>query len=188
MDGSYPSRLHIWDEWSTGVAQDAVVSECQVPVAGPHHAAEFAERLYTWEALDPAAPTPRPDEGTQPYTLQWFLDIENQRHGRHGRWIPRLLEFAKHSGETLLGLGNGLGTDWLQYARHGASVVVCSPSVDHLALTRRNFQLRGLPGRFLYAAPAALPVENSCIDVACVSSLLQVLSSIKVPTDKAGGD
>ena len=58
----------------------------------------------------------------EPYTLQWFLDIESHRHGRRGRWIPRLLEFAKHSGDTLLGLGNGLGTDWLQYARHGAAV------------------------------------------------------------------
>ena len=51
------------------------------------------------------------------------------------------MEFAKHSGETLLGLGNGLGTDWLQYARHGAAVIVCSSSAEQLALTRRNFEL-----------------------------------------------
>ena len=66
MDNSYPSKLHIWDEWSTGIAADAVVSECPIPLAGPHHPTEFAERLYRWEALDPAAPSPRPDEATQP--------------------------------------------------------------------------------------------------------------------------
>ena len=31
-----------------------------------------------------------------------FLEIEAQRFARRGRWIPRLLEFTKHSGETLL--------------------------------------------------------------------------------------
>src|SRR5437899_10686744 len=184
MDGSYPSRLHIWDEWSTGVAQDAVVSECQVPVAGPHHAAEFAERLYTWEALDPAAPTPRPDEGTQPYTLQWFLDIENQRHGRHGRWIPHLLEFSKHSGETLLGLGSGLGTDWLQYARHGAAVVVCSAASEQLKLIRRNFELRGLNGRFLHSTPGSLPLVAASIDVVCVSGLLDEVADPTTVVDE----
>jgi SAM-dependent methyltransferase len=111
-------------------------------------------------------------EGLQPYTLQWFLAIESQRHSRQGRWIPRLLEFAKHSGETLLGLGDGLGTDWLQYARHGADVVVCSPSAEQLSLVRRNFELRGLPGRFLHTSPVHLPLENASIDVACVSGLL----------------
>src|SRR5262249_46470476 len=84
----------------------------------------------------PGAPTPPTDAGPEPYTLQWFLDIEHQRHGREGRWLPRLLEFAKHRGDTLLGLGDGLGTDWLQYARHGASVIVCSRTAAQLALVR----------------------------------------------------
>lgn len=137
---------------------------------GPHHPAEFAERLFACEAMNSPAPTPQ--TGAEPYSLQWFLNIENQRHGRQGRWIPRLLEFAKHSGENLLGLGNGLGTDWLQYARNGASVVVCSPSAEQLGLIRRNFELRGLSGRFLHADTTRLPLEGASIDVACVSSLL----------------
>jgi SAM-dependent methyltransferase len=137
---------------------------------GPHHPAEFAERLYASEALK-AVPAGR-NGAVEPYTLQWFLDIESQRHGKQGRWIPRLLEFAKHPNETLLGLGHGLGTDWLQYARHGAAVVVCSPSAEQLTLIRRNFELRGLSGRFVHTHFAPLPLENASIDVACVSSLL----------------
>ena len=50
-----------------------------------------------------------------------------------------MLEFAKHSGEKLLGLGDGLGTDWVQYAQHGAGVIVCNDSRMHLELVRRNF-------------------------------------------------
>jgi SAM-dependent methyltransferase len=138
---------------------------------GPHNPREFAQRLYAFEALDPPLPRRKLDEEPEPYSLQWFLNIESQRHTRQGRWIPRLLEFAKHSGETLLGLGHGLGTDWAQYARNGARVIVCSPAASQLELVKRNFELRGLEGRFVNAYPHRLPLESASIDVACISSL-----------------
>src|SRR5205085_6316223 len=137
----------------------------------PHHPREFAQKLYHFESLQPQATSAPPPVQSEPYSLQWFLDIENQRHSRHARWIPKLLEFAKHSGETLLGLGHGLGTDWAQYARNGAQVIVCSPTGSQLELVRRNFELRGLEGRFVNAHPDQLPLESASIDVACISSL-----------------
>jgi SAM-dependent methyltransferase len=172
MEGSYPSQLHLWETAPRTIIEDLPAPASARSLPGPHHPRDFAERLYAWEALNPSVPVGPSDAATEPYTLQWFLDIENKRHSRHGRWIPRLLEFAKHSGETLLGLGDGLGTDWLQYARHGADVVACSPSVEQLALIRRNFELRGLSGRFLHAAPGCLPLETASVDVACLNSLL----------------
>jgi SAM-dependent methyltransferase len=138
---------------------------------GPHNAREFAQKLFAFEALQPPTGPARADPEPEPYSLQWFLDIENQRHSKHGRWIPKLLEFAKHSGETLLGLGHGLGTDWAQYARHGANVIVCSAAAPQLELVRRNFDLRGLSGRFVHADPTRLPLDSSSVDVACLSSL-----------------
>jgi ubiquinone/menaquinone biosynthesis C-methylase UbiE len=142
------------------------------PFSATYYSTENADQLYASEALSPTAAQPATDSGAEPYTLQWFLNVETQRHGRQGRWIPRLLEFSKHAGETLLGLGNGLGTDWLQYARHGAEVIVCSPAPEQLRLIRRNFELRGLHGRFLHASASGLPLESATIDVVCVSSLL----------------
>jgi SAM-dependent methyltransferase len=132
--------------------------------AHPHG---FPDRLYQWEGF-----APPPDDNAEPYTLQWFLSIEHERHARHARWIPELLEFAKHQGETLVGLGNGLGTDWLQYARHGAKVIACSPLAAELALIKRNFELRGLNGRFVHAEPHKLPLPDAVADVVCVSGLL----------------
>lgn len=169
---AYPGKLRCWDSGVGAVYEHPAANGQSV---GPHDPAGFAERLYACEALAPRERT-SPDPGAEPYTLQWFLNIESHRHGRRGRWIPRLLEFAKHSGETLLGLGNGLGTDWLQYARHGAHVVVCSPAAQQLELTRRNFQLRGLGGRFMHAQPAALPLDNASIDVACINGLLHEMN------------
>ncbi|MBY0528485.1 MAG: class I SAM-dependent methyltransferase [Gemmataceae bacterium] len=182
MERRYSSKLHVGEGWATTLAQDLLEPEHQRGFAGPHNPSDFAERLYACEALKPAAP--RNEDVAEPYSLQWFLDIETQRHSRQGRWIPRLLEFAKHPGETLLGLGHGLGTDWLQYARHGAAVVVCSPSAEQLGLIRRNFELRGLAGRFVQTGFAPLPLENACIDVACVSSLLHEVAQPQEVVDE----
>jgi ubiquinone/menaquinone biosynthesis C-methylase UbiE len=151
---------------------------------GPHNPHEFAQRLYAFEALSPAASMRASARRKalaqpEPYSLQWFLNIESQRHSKHGRWIPRLLEFAKHAGENLLGLGHGLGTDWAQYARNGARVIVCSPAGSQLELVRRNFELRGLQGRFVNAHPAKLPLESASIDVACISSLFHGIDDPK---------
>src|SRR5262249_24540676 len=129
-----------------------------------------AEHFFAAESLG------RPGrERADPYTLQWFLDAEHDRHYRNAAWIPRSLEFSKHGGESLLGLGDGLGTDWVQYARHGAVVVACGCSDQQLALVRRNFELRGLSGRFLQVRPETLPLESASIDVACVNTPLPEL-------------
>jgi ubiquinone/menaquinone biosynthesis C-methylase UbiE len=182
MESSYPSKLRLWNHTAATWARDwgggsAPASAPSGPVVqGPHPGDEFAQRLYTSEALQPPPSAVRKLEKAEPYSLQWFLNIETLRHTRQGRWIPHLLEFSKHAGETLLGLGHGLGTDWLQYARHGASVVVCSPSTSQLALVRRNFELRNLAGRFVHAAPVNLPLESASIDVACVAGLLETVA------------
>jgi SAM-dependent methyltransferase len=142
-------------------------------VQGPHNAAEFASRLFFAEVLQPPRSALRHLQDAEPYSLQWFLNAEKLRHSRPGRWIPKLLEFTKHAGETLLCLGNGLGTDWIQYARNNASVVVCSPHNNHLSLARRNFELRGLAGRFLHASPISLPLDSGSVDVACIVGVLE---------------
>src|SRR5947209_9741180 len=120
-----PSQLRLWRGPETGEVDpfswtDGDVDPSRAAVAGPHNPTDFAHRLFAFESLtNPAAFGM--EETVEAYSLQWFLNIERQRHSRQGRWIPRLLEFAKHSGETLLGIGHGLGTDWVQYARCGAN-------------------------------------------------------------------
>jgi len=176
MQRSYPSRTAFAKE-AGPVVEDSLgfpvgdLVGYHTTLQGPHLSAEFAQKLYDYEALSPAPVKPPREEPPEPYSLQWFLNIENQRHSRQGRWIPKLLEFAKHSGELLVGLGHGLGTDWAQYARHGANVLVCSSSPSQLELVRRNFELRGLAGQFVKAHPNRLPLDSASVDVVCLSSL-----------------
>jgi ubiquinone/menaquinone biosynthesis C-methylase UbiE len=177
---AYPSPKGGWDsalaladsEW-LGLTGETVPAPGGTAVTGPHNPQDFARRLFAREALNPASRQPRANDLAEPYSLEWFVTIEAHRHSKHGRWIPKLLEFTKHAGETLLGIGDGLGTDWLQYARHGARVIVCSPSTSQLGLIRRNFELRGLEGRFLHARLTSLPLASASVDVACITSLMQ---------------
>jgi SAM-dependent methyltransferase len=165
MAESYSSKLQLWEGWVPALVHGLPVLE-RGRQAAPQ--AELAGRLFLEETWHRRRTRAYPE----PFSLQWFLDLENTRHGRQGHWVPRLLEFARHDGETLLGLGDVLGTDWVQYARHGAHVIACGASAQHLSLAQRNFELRGLRGKFHHADPAALPVESASIDVACLAGLL----------------
>jgi SAM-dependent methyltransferase len=170
MAESSSSKLQIWDGWVPSLVKGPGPPPAGERVApGWQASAAYADNLYEWESLRTGL---RPRVCAEPFSLQWFLEIESARHGRYGAWIPRLLEFTRHSGERLLGLGDGLGTDWVQYARHGAMVTAASPYAERLALAQRNFELRGLNGVFLHADPAALPLETASIDVVCLTGLL----------------
>ena len=172
MQGSARTSGREGEAWivpfASSLAGSAPVSEWRVDQAKP---ATLPDRLFHWESF-----APPPSDNAEPYTLQWYLAIEHQRHGRQARWIPQLLEFGKHPGETLLGLGHGLGTDWVQYARNGAKVIACSPTAEELSLIRQNFELRGLRGRFLHADPVHLPLAAASVDVALVNGLLHELA------------
>ena len=191
-ESSYPSKLRVLNRRATAVLEawdpgsNGVMESSGLALQGPHNAGEFAARLYMLEALQPPASALRRMDKADPYSLQWFQNIESLRHGPVlGRFrLPRLLEFTKHPGETLLCLGHGLGTDWVQYARHGASVVVCSPSHSQLGLVRRNFDLRNLPGRFLHASPVGLPLDSASIDVACLVGLLETAPDPQAVVDE----
>jgi ubiquinone/menaquinone biosynthesis C-methylase UbiE len=161
------SRLQLW-EGST-VALSTGSSPAVVEVApSPARGSESADVLFARESFQSRR---RTQQGFEPYTLQWFLEAETIRHSRQGRWMPRILEFARHRGERLLGIGGGLGSDWVQYARNDAEVIVSNSTAHGLGLIQRNFEVRGLKARFVHALPSALPLESSSIDVACLNDL-----------------
>src|SRR5262245_36300316 len=89
MADSYSSKLQLGDGWACRQKEDPPAAVAQPWTALP---AEYADHLYGHETLGPPAHTGPPlvhAEGSdEPYTLQWFLEIEHLRHRRHGRWLP----------------------------------------------------------------------------------------------------
>lgn len=113
----------------------------------------------------------------QPFSLHWFLAAERLRYGGPGRWLPRVLEFGKHGGETLLSLSKTCGTDATQFARCGARVIVCNNTLDDLQLVKRNFHLREQQVRALHCPFTQLPLENCSIDVVHLDGILHEMQS-----------
>src|SRR5580698_7718612 len=107
------SSLQLYAEPSTD-SQGPRVSE---PASGLSKAErDRAEWLACRETWRPH-PSRRPTSAHEPYSLAWYEEIERRRYSRHGHWISKLFEFNRHRGDQVLCLGEGLGTDWVQFAR-----------------------------------------------------------------------
>ena len=133
-------------------------------VADPHALA--ARELFR---PAPAGPGPR---DLEPFSRGWFEELEFARYAGRGAWLRRVLEFSRHPGEAVLVLGPGVGSDALQYHRHGAHVTVCTTPADPPDVARTNFDLRGYPVRVVPAGPAGhLPFGPGVFDLACLNAL-----------------
>ena len=127
--------------------------------------------LFRAETLGSSPSMQERSAATVPCSLQWYLEIERLRHQRYAPWIPSVLEFDRHAGENVLCWGESLGTDWVQYAKHGSTVTACSPSREHLSLVRSNFELRELAAQFCLVSEDLYPIPPTSIDVVCLSHL-----------------
>lgn len=155
MGETMSHKLQIWD----GRPARMLVT---TPTAHREELLSEAEVLARREVFQPRG---RLNIEGEALTLPWFLGIERRRYNRHGRWIPRLLEFHKHSGESVLVVGGSLGTDWVQYARHGAEVQVVPSGIGNAQAIRQHFEERKLRFRMVMPVESGFPVDNASIDV-----------------------
>ena len=103
----------------------------------------------------------------------WYQNLRLKRHDRHARWLAPMLEFSKHPGERVLGLGSTLGSDWVEYARQGAEMVVCDSDPNHMEITRGHFKSMGKSAKFVQLAgpTKTIPLASCSLDVAVVNWL-----------------
>lgn len=104
-------------------------------------------------------------EEAQEGTLEWYLEAEAYRYGVYGPWMPKVMEFDRHTGKKVLEVGAGMGTDLAQFARNGAITTDLDLSAGHLAHAKRNFALRGLSGEFVHGDGEELPFPDNSFDV-----------------------
>ncbi len=128
---------------------------------------EQAAELFLRESL--RSTLGRRHRELRPFSREWFEGIDFERYERQASWLPRLLEFEKHRGETVVGYGDGLGADWIQYARAGANVVACCRNDEQLHLVRENFNRAGHTARFLVCPESSFPIADSNVDVVCTN-------------------
>ena len=155
---------HIWDFLSSGPARstDGVAKV----VTGDEYKDEVQRQ---WDN-DPAG-SHYVKEAAR-HTLDWFLEAEAYRYGEYAPWMRETMEFERHSGEQLLEIGGGMGTDLAQFARNGACVTDLDLSSGHLELAKESFRLRGLNGRFVLHDAETLPFPDNSFDVVYSNGVL----------------
>jgi SAM-dependent methyltransferase len=137
------------------------VARAPEPDPDPSEAEQLARRDI-WRVGPSTKPAGR---DLEPLSREWYEYLDAKRYRRHGRWVPAMLEFTRHAGESLLAVGDGLGLDWVRYAEGGANVTIVDPSADRLRLYREQFAIRGATAQFVQAPFDNLPAPDARTDV-----------------------
>ena len=109
---------------------------------------------------------------SQPHTLDWFLEVERHRYEVYAPWMREVMEFTQHTGQDVLEIGGGIGTDLAQFAKDRARVTDIDLAAGHLQLAQENFRLRGLEGRFIHHDAETLPFDAASFDVVYSNGVL----------------
>lgn len=100
-------------------------------------------------------------------TIEYFKQVERDRYSLQP-WMMDYFGFERFGGKKVLEIGVGQGTDLAQFAKSGAECYGVDITDNHLALTQRNFMLRGKRVQLWKADATRLPFENNYFD--CVYS------------------
>jgi len=82
-------------------------------------------------------------------TREYFDEVEARKYFVE-RHIPPFAEFARWRGKEVLEIGCGIGTDTINFARHGANVTVLELSPKSLELARRRAEVFGLADKIVF--------------------------------------
>ncbi len=102
----------------------------------------------------------------QPVGSRRYFDEVEQRKYFVEPHIPAFAEFSRWQGKRVLEIGCGIGTDTINFARHGALVTAVDLSEKSLEIARQRAQVLGLSDRITFhhanaeQLSAVVPVES----------------------------
>lgn len=105
-------------------------------------------------------------------TREFFDSVEAHRYDVYAPWMRETMEFANFAGKDLLEVGCGMGTDLLQFARGGANVTGLDYTPRSVEISRRRFEVYGVPGRFVLGDAENLAFPDATFDVVYSNGVL----------------
>ena len=82
-------------------------------------------------------------------SLEYFEEVEARKYFVEPH-IPRFADFPRWNGKRVLEIGCGIGTDTINFARHGASVTAVELSQESLVIARRRSEVYGVQDRIRF--------------------------------------
>jgi SAM-dependent methyltransferase len=105
-------------------------------------------------------------EGTKD-SVEYFSNVEADRYAQQP-WQHGYFRFDQFAGKDVLEIGIGQGTDLLQFGKAGARCHGVDITDNHITITRRNFQVHGIPVDIRKIDATTLPFPDASMD--CVYS------------------
>jgi len=87
-------------------------------------------------------------------TRAYFDEVEARKYFVEPH-IPRFAEFERWRGKKVLEIGCGIGTDTVNFARHGAEVTAVDLSANSLEIARQRVEVYGLQERVRFFSGSA---------------------------------
>lgn len=81
-------------------------------------------------------------------TIEYFNEVEQRKYFVEPH-IPEFAEFEKWRGKKVLEIGCGIGTDAINFVRHGAIYTGIELSSESMELTKKRFAEFGLPANLI---------------------------------------
>jgi len=101
-----------------------------------------------------------------------FFEVIKGAHDPAYALSTRLLDLDRHSGESVLEVGCGMGLDLVEYLRHGLRVSAVDVSRRSLELTRRLLDQRGMRARLMMADAERLPFAEETFQLVVARGVL----------------
>ena len=95
---------------------------------------------------------------------EFFAELEQHRYATEWH-IPKVVDFERWRDRDVLEVGCGLGTDAVNFARHGARYTGVDLTEASIDLVRRRFSLEGLTARLRTADAEQLPFDDASFDL-----------------------
>lgn len=113
-----------------------------------------------WEENPCGARDVDPEAGTPGF----FEAMERSRY-KADDFMPEMIRFERARGLSVLEVGCGIGTDLVQFAKHGAAVVGVDLTIAGARLAHANLSANRQPGSTLVADGEALPLGSNSFDL-----------------------
>ena len=109
----------------------------------------------------------------EPFSPEWFAELEEKRYARHGRWLERALEISKHPGEPILLIHPGLGSDAIRFLKHGTEVTLGIADGDDPHPIRQNLARLGFSAPVVPIPTEQLPFVDGAFDIVVLNGLYE---------------
>lgn len=137
-----------------------------------------------WTAIPIGTQTTGFSSGHEAFTREYFEEHSRFRYSQYAPWLSSVARFDAYRGRRMLEVGCGMGTDLLEYARNGATVVGLDLTPRHLELAQRRFALFGQHGLFINGDAEQLSVRDDSFDFVYSNGVLHHIPDTQRAVDE----